>query len=219
MIYWRTTSSGAQLPPWLDGCQNLTVHGGAGTARVVGLKGKPWHQPPPEEAAWRDCGDGWQAIAWGPWSTAGLLRDQMRLEVVPALDGDNREWLAPLVLQPYPLDQLAFDVPLGADWKPEPTEEQRLLVNVAMWARDEIVKGLQKQWPDDHETLHQGLNIILPHDRTAMAVSDLLCACYHMNQGTLQACRLLDKRLMLGVLQAAAGMPTAALEKFNAAQA
>lgn len=208
MIAYRGQAPG--LPSWLLGLEDHPElrHTQRSDGHLVAVC-PGWQALPPAEGEWIDCGEGWACSLGITW-TAPPLRSQARLRTIPAQDGQARSWAAPCVLQPFPLDGLSFDVPLGPGWQPLPDAGQAVLIGAARWARQAVLAGLEC---DPDRELFEDVPITLPLDRAAAATADLLCAVHHVSPAVLAALRLIDRGLIQAVLLAAAGLHVAMLRK------
>lgn len=148
----------------------------------------------PASPKWRAVGDQWQGCLVGELVPALLLRKDEGLPAILATaDAQGRSWHAPVILAPD--GAVALPLPLGRDddgvWKRVPSEMQARWIATAKAARAELVGG--------------GIAGV-PIAAAADWACTLLEAIYHLTAAELGAFALLDDRLMLGVLLAAAGL-------------
>lgn len=210
IAYRSKQHPGMARPAWLD--HDGARHQDRDDGHLVGLL-PAWQAWPAPDADWRDCGDGWEcALACAPAELdPRLLRRKRRdLPIVEAEDRLGRIWLTPCVLQPYPLDALAIDVPLGANWQPSPEPWQQTLIGVARWARGELQAGM-RDWQD--KQLFSHLEVALDEERAAAGCAELLAAANYIAPAVLQALRLVDHQLIGEALKAAAGMSQQVLRR------
>lgn len=195
MILFRNPTSATQAaPPWLEGCaevQCLTAEGATVFAAC-----DPLYLSAPVERAWRPLEDGWQVALVGVAESERLVRRRKDLEYASVEDSSGQGWLVPAVLTPD--GDVALTLPWGLQEgirARKPTEEQRRLIAAAQAARVEILAGRIGE---------------TPIDIAAEWVHALLASAYHLPGTAFDALELIDDRLALRVMLAAAGFPVTA---------
>lgn len=187
----RTARGGARLPAWLAGCPHLvrvaTEHGDLVSTC------EPYRLGPPAVADWRELVDGWWILSDGqPDELHRWSRQRKDLPAASVEDARGQAWAAPRVLDQG--GEPLLPLPWGRDSSGArcrvPTPEQHRLLTTARAARAEIVA----------KTLG-----CVPMDVAAEWVETLLEAAYHLSGLAMGVLGLIDDRLAVNVLLAAAG--------------
>jgi hypothetical protein len=199
MIVYRdkTRSTSPRVPQHLTGAADLCRREST-NGRLVGVCDPVcFNEPEASAAVWHELGDGWAFCLTAPLAqkdVTQLIRQTSEvIPTAPVTDAMGRVWYVATILKDD--GKFALPVPWGKDpvtgqWERSPTPAQAAWIKAATGARAEI----------DANRLTE-----IPFSVAAEWVSTLLCATYHLTPDILAALNLLDDKLVVGVMLAAAG--------------
>jgi hypothetical protein len=185
LCYWH--KSEATPPSWLLGAAGVSSRQVAqGYAYGIG-DGFRLSEPPSNAVA---LVGGWLAWVDGTLDPISLKRDIHGLRVLPLLDGKERIWYVPVIIN-YRGERF-FDVPYDENWLPVLSQEEKDMLTIATEVRSYIDSQYRKEWGEDE--------VDLVEPRSLAWTSRVLAFGNHVTQEILGKLHLMDGFLCTGSL-------------------